>query len=475
MTSQRELDRILGAFLAVGTDELADRVIDAALGDIDHTSQRRAICVPRRLQTLPMSMRLATAAVVGVLAVGGTVFLFQRGQPGISGPDPTPFASVGPSQEAPRPTSSPALKPTPTLQAALTGAMGEGRQIHTVTLLDDRSVLVAGGYAFGDGSLASAALYDPSKDAFTPTGSLADARGYHTATLLADGRVLITGGGRAGWLTDAPHLSSAELFDPRTGTFSPTGSMATPREVHTATLLANGRVLIIGGMETQIRSTASAELYDPKTGTFSPTGSLTAARAFHTATLLADGRVLVVGGSVAAWTSNAPLDSAEIYDPSTGRFSAAGPMTAARTYHTATLLADGRVLIAGGSDGYREEIASAEIFDPRTGSFSATGPMTDGREYQTATLLADGRVLIAGGGGDYTNRIFRATAEIYDPTAGTFTGTGSLAEARTYHGAIRLADGRVLVTGGYGAQAPLASAEIYDPSTGTFSPAGSGG
>ena len=334
---------------------------------------------------------------------------------------------------------------------------------------------MAGGYALGDGPLASASLYDPATNTFGPTGSLAEARGEQSSTLLQDGRVLVAGGGIAGWVFAGSFLDSAELYDPAKGTFSATGSLATPREAHTATLLADGRVLIAGGMETQERSVASAELYDPKTGTFSPTGSMATARAWHTATLLSDGRVLIAGGSPAAWSSGSTLASAEVYDPKTGAFTTTGPMTYSRSFHTATLLADGRVLMTGGSNGSVESLFSAEIYDPKTGAFSATGRMTDGREYHTATRLVDGRVLVAGGGGDYVNRNFLASAELYDVGTGTFSRTGSLTDARTNHTASLLADGRVLVTGGYGADAPLASAELYDPKTGAFSPAGAGG
>jgi hypothetical protein len=121
------------------------------------------------------------------------------------------------------------------------------------------------------------------------------------------------------------------------------------------------------------------------------------------------------------------------------------------------------------------ELATAELYDPKTGTFTPTGSMKYPRIYQTAALLSDGRILVAGGGADYTNGIFLASAELYDPKTGTFTVTGSMTNARTFHTANLLADGRVLVTGGYGALAPLASAELYDPTTGTFSPAGSGG
>jgi hypothetical protein len=430
---------------------------------------RRRLGWPWGAPTSRLSFRIATAAVIGVLALGGGLYLFQRGQPEVGGASPTPrgTASPGVLRSSPRPSPETATSPP--------GPIGTGRQIHTATMLGDGRVLVAGGYALGDFPVASAVIYDPATNTFRATGSLAEARGYHTATLLSDGRVLVAGGGPASWpnaLTGitGPFLASAELYKPRTGTFSPTGSMTTPREVHTATLLADGRVLITGGADYQSRAVASAEVYDPKTGRFSPTGSMTIARAFHTATLLADGRVLITGGSPAAWGTTDKLASAEIYDPKTGKFSATGSMTEPREFHTATMLADGRVLVAGGSGSSVDDLASVEIYDPSTGRFTATGSLHDGRTYHTATLLADGHVLIAGGGSDYTNLKFLASAELYDPATGTFSLTGPLGEARSYHAATLLADGRVLVTGGYGAVAPLASAEIYDPRTGTFSP-----
>jgi hypothetical protein len=474
MTDQRELDRILGAFFADGQDELADRVIDAALDQVDHTRQRHVMRMPQRFQTMPMLTRLAAAAVIGVIAVGGAFYLLKPGQPsGVGGPGPSPSAIATPTVTA-APTVidvTPTPKPDPVAQ---TGPLGDGRQIHTSTVLADGRVLVAGGYALGDGPLASASLYDPATNKFSPTGSLAEARGEQSSTRLPDGRVLIAGGGIAGWVFSGTFLASAELYDPKTGTFSATGSLGTPREAHTSTLLEDGRVLIAGGVEMPNQSLASAELYDPKTGTFSATGSMATARAWHTATLLPDGRVLVAGGWPAGWSSGSALASAEIYDPKTGRFAATGSMIGGRTFHAATSLADGRVLVTGGQDT-AADLASAEIYDPKTGMFTATGSMIGGREYHTATLLVDGRVLVAGGGSDYTNRYFHASAELYDPKTGTFGPTGPLTDARTNHMASLLADGRVLVTGGYGAEAPLASAELYDPKTGTFSPAGAGG
>ena len=251
--------------------------------------------------------------------------------------------------------------------------------------------------------------------------------------------------------------------------------MATPREDHTATLLADGRVLITGGNDRNGHAVASAELYDPTTGTFSPTGSMATARGFHTATLLADGRVLIVGGAPEGleWTVRC-LASAEIYDPTTGTFSPTGSMTTGgRCPHRDP--ARRRSRPDHRRRRQRWKLASAELYDPTTGTFSRDR-LDDRRAHlHTATLLADGRVLIAGGGGDYTNLNFLASAEIYDPTTGTFTSTGSMADARTYHTATLLTDGRVLVTGGYGAVAPLASAEIYRPDDRHVQPGRQGG
>ena len=469
MTTQRELNVMLEAFFAEGTTELADRVIDAALDQIDHTHQRHALRLPRRLQTMPMFTRLAAAAVIGVLAIGGALYLMRPSPSGVGTSSPTP----GVSASAPVPTTT--TTPSATARVGLTGPLVVGRQIHTATDLADGRVLIAGGYDVNDDMVDSAVLYDPNTGVFSPTGSLATARGTFTATLLADGRVLITGGGPTAWNHPDPFFASAELYDPTTGTFTNTGSMATPREAHTATLLADGRVLIAGGNDANGDAVASAELYDPATGVFSATGSMTTARGYHTATRLADGRILVAGGSPGAWSYQGPmLDSAEIYDPKAGTFKATGSMADVRAWHAAALLADGRVLVTGGTSG-TDDLGSAEAYDPTTGTFSPTGQMAHARIYFTATLLKDGRVLVIGGGSDFTNRRFLASAELYDPVTGAFTATASMADARTDHAANLLPDGRVLVTGGYGAVAPLASAELYDPATGTFSPAGSGG
>ena len=233
-----------------------------------------------------------------------------------------------------------------------------------------RSAGPATGANTGTGAAAGSATADttptpPPPPGFESTGSMADARGSHTSTTLQDGRILVTGG----WTNTTPNnvLASAELFDPKTGKFSPAGALHEVRTNHTATLLADGRVLIAGGFGgANATPLASAELFDPKTGKFTPTGSMVTGRFDHTATLLRDGRVLITGGSN---DTAYPEGSAEIYDPSTGTFLVAGALKAPRFWQTATLLPSGLVLVAGGYDG-QKSIASAELYDPVAAKFT---------------------------------------------------------------------------------------------------------
>ncbi|MGA7625228.1 MAG: kelch repeat-containing protein [Candidatus Acidiferrales bacterium] len=248
--------------------------------------------------------------------------------------------------------------------------------------------------------------------------------------------------------------------------FSFTGSMATPRFLHTATLLSSGHVLVAGGKDDTGNATATAELYDPGTGTFSAAANtLTYARFSHTATLLNDGNVLFAGGT---GLTSASLSSAEIYDPGAGTFSStAGTMTTARSQHTDTLLNDGTVLIAGGVDASGNALDTAEIYHPATQTFTATaGKMTAARFQHTATILDAGAVLLTGGV-DATG-FTTATAEIYDPTTGNFTPTDSMSDSRAQHSAIAIGLGSVLVAGGYSSDAQtvtaLASGQSYNSS-----------
>jgi hypothetical protein len=335
-----------------------------------------------------------------------------------------------------------------------TGSMTTARADHSATLLPDGTVLIAG----GDGSARypagrTAELYDPATGTFSPTGSMIVPRYAHTATLLPNGKVLIVGGG-------ADNI--AELYDPATHEFSLTGRPARGWQYWvTATLLRNGKVLIAGRED--------AELYDPATESFTPAGAYATTSRQTTATLLADGRVLLVGE-----------DPGQIYDAATNSFSVAGSLAPAGLLyveqHTATLLNNGKVLIAGGTNdgaGAAGRLDAAETYDPATSRFTAARVMTAPRDVHAAVLLSDGRVLIAGGDtGVIEGRMTYyggslATAELYDPATGKFAATGSMSAGRSAPAATILKSGDVLITGGVSmcgigcSHGTLASAEIY--------------
>lgn len=311
---------------------------------------------------------------------------------------------------------------------------------------------------------------------WAPTATpMSAARSGQTATLLRNGKVLVTGGGSA----------SAELYDPVTRTFSPTGSMSVARSQATATLLPNGEVLVAGGCCTSTgQGLNSAELYNPATGTWTLTGSLSHARYGHTATLLPDGQVLVAGGAcngtaygcdAGSFLSN--QTSAELYNPATGAWTITGSMHIGRMLHTATLLHNGMVLVAGGfttcDDDFCSDTATAELYNPATGKWALTGHMQTGREQHTATLLDNGLILVAGGlnEGGFTSGAFEvATAELYDPATGTWTATQPMAAKRYGQVAALLNNGWVLVAGGHSSPrgAETASAQIYEPARGIW-------
>jgi hypothetical protein len=229
--------------------------------------------------------------------------------------------------------------------------------------------------------------------------------------------------------------------------------------------LKDGTVLVVGGysVDSNRDPLESAEIYDPATGTFRSTGSMAVARRNHTATLLDDGRVLVAGGyngldgnTDGKGNVNAP----ELYDPATGLFSATGDMTSARRYPTATLLPNGKVLIVGGYDGSNVVLSSADVYDPTAGTFAPTGSMLTARGRHTATDLMNGKVLVAGGYDDQGTTI--ASAELYDITKGTFSPTGSMATARWRHAETRLLNGDVLITGGSDGSTAVDTAELFN-------------
>ena len=364
---------------------------------------------------------------------------------------------------------APPPPPPPTYQGiwSATGSMATGRYGHTATVLSTGKVLVVGG---DDTSpLASAELYDPAAGAWSMAGSLATRRFYHTATLLQTGKVLVVGG-TVGFSV----FASAELYDPAanggTGAWTTTGSLVTGRWQYTATLLLNGKVLVVGGNGSLGGSTgalASAELYDPAAnsgvGAWTLTGSLSVGRIGHTATLLPTGKVLVVGGA-------SGLASAELYDPATGAWTPIGSrLSIGHVGHTATLLPNGKVLVVGNYDSTVGFLGSAELYDPLAnggvGTWTQTGSVVAARSLHTATLLPNGKVLVVGGQGDATGNI-QDSAGLYDPAAnggaGAWTPTGSLPRALFLHTATLLPTGKVLVAGGSGGgTGGLASAELF--------------
>jgi len=280
--------------------------------------------------------------------------------------------------------------------------------------------------------------------------------------------LLVTGG-----IQGNGAFASAEVFEPNSRQFVETGPMHTARLSHSAALLQNGEVLVVGGANTidyPAMVFASAELYDPSSKSFSLTGSLATARSGHTASLLPDGKVLIAGG---VDSMQQTLASAELYDPASATFAMTGSMNMDRENHTATRLANGEVLIVGGYSSTTSTVQStAELYDPGTGMFTFTGAMTTARDGHTATPLTNGDVLIAGGGDNDGNIL--ATTEVYDPVAGKFSAAASMTTSRYGHFAALLSNGDILIGGGIdNAGSSLASAERYLAGRGSFQKVGS--
>jgi N-acetylneuraminic acid mutarotase len=393
--------------------------------------------------------------------------------------------------------------------------MTTARQGHTATLMPNGTVLVAGGQGVGGVGLREVETYNPWTDTWTPSSfPLGVPRADHTATLLPDGRVIFAGGVSPPLSPGAPNAlvptSGVERFDPETGSIGAAFAMSVERNRHTATWVPTGgplgSIVVAGGQSPT--SSPTVEFYDPVAGTWSSLPSPTR-WSRHSATLEPNGKVLVVAGTEAreldpvsrTWAAPmAPLvarddhtatllesgavllagtsadpartQSAEFFRgrlPGTGhQWTQVAPMSAARTAHTATLLPDGTVLVAGGLAG-SSTVNAPERYDPVANSWTPTeNSMANGRWGHSATLLPNGKVLVAGGAGVSG---LLATAETYDLVTRQWSTTGPMASPRTDHSATLLPDGRVLVAGGRGS-GPLPQAELYDPGTGQWSSAG---
>lgn len=307
-------------------------------------------------------------------------------------------------------------------------------------------------------AVLAGALPAQAQGAFTAVGPMNANRALHTATTLADGSVLVVGGQDRRNVFES--LSSAETFDPASGTFTLTGnSMQIGRAQHTATLLASGKVLVTGG-ENQACCTSTgsygsrpndtADVYDPVARTFTPTANrMSSVRYDHSATRLADGRVLVTGGIIDLnLVGFGVTSSADLYDPATNSFTPTGNMTVPRLSHASVLLPDGKVLIVGGS----QSGSSAELYDPATGAFTAVAnPLVHVARTPAAFALGDGTVIIFAG----------TTVQRYDPATQSFTAMPPSIHDHVFWSArVALADGRILLADNY-------ASEVYDPATGT--------
>ncbi len=362
------------------------------------------------------------------------------------------------------------------------------RSNHTMTLLPGAKVLTLGGGSDGittSFGLDTGEMYDLSDESLTLLpATMVQARTGHTATLLDDGRVLVVGGAED---VQGEPTSTAEVFDPATGLFSPVGNLVHgPRALHRATKLDDGRVLISGGTDNYVDPTSillgsykSTEIFNPLTDTFSAGPNMICKRLGQTVSRLPGGDLLVAGGYTTDFIFifiEIPVitNEYEIYDfvpGAPGSFGNLGTMFHARMGHGAVVLDDGDVLVAGGAGGDSfnpTPVLSWEVFELSQYAFGSTGPLNDGRILPAVQRLLDGRVLVAGGAvGTLTTPLPVATAEIWDPATQLSTPTGSLIQGRAGHESVLLPDGTVLVAGGGKSDGTftdgLTSLEIYQP------------
>ena len=434
-------DQLLRFHLRIDANGVPEDV--TVLSSTDHAWEQLAERVLKTWRFQPASVNGSAVAAEGVFELAHT----EPPMPALPLSMPVVSAQVPDTQVAPL-AAVPVVRPVTGLQA---------RVNHTATLLNNGTVLLAGGAAhlsemdpesadFRD--ITSAQIFDFATRKIVNTGDTIAARSNHTATLLKDGTVLIAGGG-----TNQP-LSTAEIYDPSTGIFRSTGSLHIARTRHIAALLPNGKVLVCGGTGAGNKNLASAEIYDPNTKLFTLAASMTTARTSFRAVTLKDGRILLIGGFGGAG------GTAETYDPIRDTFTSAGTMATLRFGFSATVLNSGQVLIAGGSSSSNEgpALASAEVYDPVTGAFHVTGTAAEPREFHTAVLLGNGKVLVTGGLPASPGSPLTGT-DIYDPATGSFSSGPKLSGRHTGHTATLLQDGNVLVSGsgliGFGNSAEL--------------------
>jgi hypothetical protein len=348
----------------------------------------------------------------------------------------------------------------------------DGYDHHTATLLADGSVLLVGGSGFSVVHKQTE-RYQPSQNVFDIGPSLATARLDHSAILLTNGNLLVSGGYNpvdGGTAFDTAFRSS-ELFVAATSTFAAGPDMTVPRRNHVVTMLKDGRVLVTGGIQlrgTGFGASPNTEFYDPAANQFLQGNLMNTGRWLHTATLLADGRVLLVGGrdnncSNPGACSIYSLSTAEIFDPATGRYTSTGSLNISRFGHSAALLDDGRVLILGGETteniGNTDQVTSAEVYNPATGTFAPFGHTIFGRGFHALAKLNNGKYLLAGGYNE--NGSPSPTTEIFDPETATSTAGPDMNDWRIRAAAVKLKTGEVLIVGGNNSGGPVPLIDLY--------------
>lgn len=346
------------------------------------------------------------------------------------------------------------------------GRTVDGYYEHTANLLTDGSVLIAGGYG-SSGLHTYADRYIPGQSGVRTAARLILPRQQHASVVLPNGRVLLSGGFASLTPTNFfdPVFASTEIYNPATDTFLAGPQMNFARRKHTMTPLADGRVLVVGGISLHghgFSANPQTEIYSPVDNRFVTTGRMNDPRWLHSATRLKDGRVLVTGGRPNNCQAGCPQDglrTAEIYNPATGTWSATGSMHISRYGHSTHLLQDGRVLIIGGEStedlGETDQVREVEIYDPATGNFSTFAHLQEGRGFHALAELHDGRLLIAGGYKNSGQPMY--TTEILDPQTKTVKTGPEMREFRSGALAVKLESGEVLIVGGHnsGSAVPL--------------------
>lgn len=353
-----------------------------------------------------------------------------------------------------------------------TPAASDGYDYHTASLLPDGSVLIVGGHGYRELIHSQSLRYLPASGSFQSDASLSIARMAHASFMLPDGKIMVAGGYNpyAGSSAFDPSFKSTEIYDPSLRTFSLGPDMNFPRRNHVVTTLKDGRILITGGIQlvgSGFGATPNTEIFDPAAGSFVAANRMTDGRWLHTATLLKDGRVLIVGGRNNNCTANClvyTLNTAEIFDLATGTYTPTGSMHISRCNHTASLLPDGRVLILGGetTDDLgtgNDQVGVSELYDPATGRFTTWTSLIQPRSSHQAVPLYNGKILVLGG--LKASSVATDRTELFDPETGASMEGPSLSDFHVRASSIRFANGDVFLFAGWNGAQPGTYGETF--------------